>query len=232
MNAQAYWDQIYRTKQSDQVSWFQPEATLSLRLIRAVAPPTDTAILDVGGGASTLVDGLRALGYQQLTVLDISAAALAVAQQRLGAAAEHVRWRDVDLLTADLPVQGYDLWHDRAVFHFLTSATDRARYVEQVRRALRPAGHVLIATFAEDGPTRCSGLDVQRYSQETLHGELGSDFRLVAGQRDEHVTPSGSRQAFTYCLFRYDPRATAGLTAETGVIPRTGEGRTFERTPR
>lgn len=209
MDPKSYWEQVYRTKGPDQVSWFQPEATLSLELIQQVAPARDSAIIDVGAGASTLVDGLLIAGYGRITVLDLSPAALAQAQQRLPNAAGSVVWREADVLTADLPAAAFDVWHDRAVFHFLTSAADRARYVAQVRHAVRSGGYVLVATFAEDGPTRCSGLDVARYSPDALHSEFGSDFRLVDSRREEHDTPWGARQAFTYCLCRYEPHASA-----------------------
>lgn len=209
MDPKSYWEQVYRTKGPDQVSWFQPEATLSLELIQQVAPARDSAIIDVGAGASTLVDGLLVAGYGRITVLDLSPAALAQAQQRLPNAAGSVVWREADVLTADLPAAAFDMWHDRAVFHFLTSAADRARYVAQVRHAVRSGGYVLVATFAEDGPMRCSGLDVARYSPDALHSEFGSDFRLVESRREEHDTPWGARQAFTYCLCRYEPHASA-----------------------
>lgn len=209
VDPKSYWEQVYRTKGPDQVSWFQPEATLSLELIQQVAPARDSAIIDVGAGASTLVDGLLIAGYGRITVLDLSPAALAQAQQRLPNAAGSVVWREADVLTADLPAAAFDVWHDRAVFHFLTSAADRARYVAQVRHAVRSGGYVLVATFAEDGPTRCSGLDVARYSPDALHSEFGSDFRLVDSRREEHDTPWGARQAFTYCLCRYEPHASA-----------------------
>lgn len=198
----AHWEQVYRTKQPDQVSWFQAEARLSRELIERVAPSRDARIIDIGAGASTLVDGLVAAGFRAITVLDISPAALAVAQSRIGASAATVRWRAADVLQAELPHHGYDVWHDRAVFHFLTEAGDRARYVQQVRHAVRPGGTVIVATFAEDGPLRCSGLEVARYSPEALHGEFGPGFELVERHRELHTTPSGATQAFTYCVCR------------------------------
>ncbi len=207
MNQASHWEQVYRTKESDQVSWFQPEARLSLALIQQAAPSRDSAIIDVGGGASTLVDGLLTAGYHSITVLDLSVAGLAQAQRRLADAGRSVAWQDADVLTIDLPAAAFDVWHDRAVFHFLTDPTDRARYVAQVRHTVKPGGFVLVATFAEDGPTRCSGLEVARYSPETLHGEFGNDFRLVESRREEHRTPWGTQQEFTYCLCRYEPHA-------------------------
>ena len=209
VNLKSHWERVYRTKGPDQVSWFQREATLSLMLIQQVAPARDSAIIDVGAGASTLVDGLLTAGYGRITVLDLSPAALGQAQQRLPHAAGSVVWHEADVLTAELPAAEFDVWHDRAVFHFLTIAAQRARYVAQVRHAVRPGGYVLVATFAEDGPTRCSGLDVARYSPNALHSEFGRDFRLVESRREEHNTPWGARQAFTYCLCRYEPLASA-----------------------
>lgn len=203
----SHWEQVYRTKGPDQMSWFQPEARLSLELILQAAPARDSAIIDVGAGASTLVDGLVTAGYGRLTVLDLSVAALAQAQKRLSDAGCSVVWHHADILTMELPVSEFDVWHDRAVFHFLTDAADRARYIAQVRHAVKPGGFVLVATFADDGPTRCSGLDVARYSPETLHGEFGNDFHLVESRREEHSTPWGTPQIFTYCLCRYEPQA-------------------------
>jgi len=156
----------------------------------------------VGGGASTLIDDLLDAGYHDLTVLDLSAAALAVARRRLGTRADTVRWVEADVLDASLPKTGYSVWHDRAAFHFLTAPADRARYVAQVRRAVRPGGFVLVATFADDGPTRCSGLEVARYCPEALHAEFGTPFLLMASEREEHITPAGVCQAFIYCLTR------------------------------
>jgi len=208
MSAKSHWEHIYRTKRPDQVSWFEAEATLSLNLIELAAPSRDSSIIDVGGGASRLVDGLVARGYDRVTVLDLSQFALLEAQRRLSHLADSVAWRVEDILTADLPAASFDVWHDRAVFHFLTEAADRAQYVRQVRHAVRAHGHVLVATFAEDGPTRCSGLNVARYSADELHSEFGRDFRLVESRHQDHHTPWGTRQAFTYCLCRYEPRVS------------------------
>ncbi|MGH9807463.1 MAG: class I SAM-dependent methyltransferase [Terriglobia bacterium] len=196
-------------KGPDQVSWFEAEATLSLALIQRAAPDRDAAIIDVGAGAATLVDGLLNAGYRRITVLDLSAAALAQAQHRLAERAQTIAWCETDILTADLPANEFDVWHDRAVFHFLTDAAHRVRYVAQVRHALRFGGYALVATFAEDGPTRCSGLEVARYSPDALHTEFGDDFRLVASRRQMHRTPWGAWQAFTYCLCRFEPHASS-----------------------
>ena len=209
MDVRDHWESIYGTKAPTEVSWYQREATLSLELIRQIAPSQTAAILDVGGGASTLVDSLVSLRYSNITVLDIAANALANAQARLGSEAQRVRWIAGDALALDLAAHSVDVWHDRAVFHFLLSPEDRQRYVAQVRRVLRPNGHVIIATFAEDGPTRCSGLPVVRYNAEQLHGEFGDDFHLLTTLREEHTTPSAARQSFRYCLCSFRPSAAA-----------------------
>ena len=202
MPSKDHWERVYSTKATDAVSWYQPHADFSLRLIEATGLPRGAAIIDVGGGASTLVDDLLALGRYDINVLDLSAAALEAAKARLGASAAAVTWRVADITRAGLPDRAYDLWHDRAVFHFLTAPEDRRAYVAAVRRALRPGGHVVIATFAEDGPLQCSGLPVQRYSPAQLQAEFGEGFELLSGEREQHATPSGSTQAFTYCHFR------------------------------
>jgi SAM-dependent methyltransferase len=200
MDRKSHWEEIYRNKLPTQVSWYQPHALRSLDLIRRVSPPPDGAIIDVGGGASTLIDDLLDVGYHDLTVLDLSATALGKARARLGTRANTVRWVEADVLSASLPKTGYSVWHDRAAFHFLTAPADRARYVAQVRQAVRVGGWVLVATFADDGPTRCSGLEVARYSPQALYAEFGPPFQLLASEREEHVTPAGVRQAFVYCL--------------------------------
>jgi SAM-dependent methyltransferase len=202
MARREHWDHIYRSTAASDVSWYQPTPTVSLELIRRVAPDLDAPIIDVGGGASTLVDALLDAGYRDVTVLDLSGAALAVARERLGARAAQVTWLESDVLTAPLPAGGYAVWHDRAVFHFLTDPRDRERYVAKTREAVRPDGHVIVASFAPDGPTRCSGLDVVRYSPETMHAQFGAGFRLLDSVREEHHTPSGATQAFVYCLCR------------------------------
>ena len=207
MDNRAHWEQVYRTKAPDQVSWFQAEARISRQLIEGALPDHEARIVDVGAGASTLVDGLLDAGYRQITVVDISERALELARERLGATADAVRWECADALTHRFPSGAFDLWHDRAVFHFLTDPGDRARYIAQVRGALRAGGLVLIATFAEDGPTRCSGLDVARYSPALLEREFGAEFQLLDGRRETHTTPSGGQQAFTYCLLRFGPPA-------------------------
>jgi SAM-dependent methyltransferase len=197
-----HWEQVYRTRAPEQVSWYQPEARNSLELIRRAGPDCAAAIIDIGGGASTLVDSLVDADYRDVTVLDLAPDALAIARARLGARADSVHWMTADILAAELPAARYDIWHDRAAFHFLTNPDDRARYVAQLRHALRPGGYLVMATFALDGPPRCSGLDVIRYSAESLADELGSGFELVESVREEHRTPSGAIQRFQYSLLR------------------------------
>lgn len=209
MSRSEHWEQVYRTKAPDEVSWFQADARLSRRLIEAVAPDRASRVIDIGGGASTLVDGLLADGYHNLTVLDISSAALSIARERVRPAGASVAWLQADILTAQLPTHALDVWHDRAVFHFLTESADRSRYVDLVRRAVRPGGHVLVATFAEDGPERCSGLAVARYSPTALHAEFGDGFRLVESHRELHPTPAGATQSFIYCVCRVTADASA-----------------------
>ncbi|MDB4888908.1 MAG: SAM-dependent methyltransferase [Gemmatimonadetes bacterium] len=180
---------------------------MSLDLIRRVAPDVESSIIDVGGGASTLVDGLAQAGYRRVTVLDIADSALAIAQQRIGERAQEVTWVQSDVLNTSLPSASFDVWHDRAVFHFLTDPSERQSYVQQVRNAVRPGGHVIVASFAPNGPRRCSGLDVMRYSPTTMHDEFGPGFLLLDSVGEEHHTPSGATQAFVYCLCRVPPAA-------------------------
>ena len=203
-----HWDRIYRSRAASDVSWYQPEATVSLELIRRVAPDPDAAIIDVGGGASTLVDGLLDVGYRNVTVLDLAGAALEVARDRLGPRASRVAWVEGDVLTVPLASR-YAVWHDRAVFHFLTDPRDRARYVGRTRDAVKSGGHAIVASFAPDGPSRCSGLEVVRYSAEEMHAEFGTGFRRLDSVREEHHTPSGATQAFVYCLCRVGDASAA-----------------------
>jgi ubiquinone/menaquinone biosynthesis C-methylase UbiE len=202
MDAKGHWERVYTTKKNDEVSWYQPKAELSLALIKQAAPDPSSVIIDVGGGASTLVDGLLASGYRNITVLDLSGAALSVARSRLGPAAQNVRWIEANILDATFPLHQYDVWHDRAVFHFLTDPADRARYVAQARRAIKPGGVIIVASFGPGGPARCSGLDVMRYSPDEMQAQFGDDFTLLESVREDHHTPRGAVQAFVYCVFR------------------------------
>ena len=197
-----HWEKVYASKATDAVSWFQEHAGLSLDLINATGAGRDAGIIDVGGGASTLVDDLVAAGYSDLTVLDLSAAALSAARGRLGEKENRVRWIEADITAVDLPAKRYDIRHDRAVFHFLTDPGARAAYVRTVFDAVKPGGHVIVATFAEDGPAQCSGLPVMRYRADELHDEFGEAFTLLKHQKEEHHTPSGMVQQFVYCYCR------------------------------
>lgn len=202
MTRKEHWEQIYSTKPADSVSWFQEHAQLSLDLIHHIGLGRDAALIDVGGGASTLVDDLLAEAYSDVSVLDLSSAALAVARQRLGSQGARVNWLEGDVTTFRFPLHHFDLWHDRAVFHFLTDPAERHAYVRQVMHAVRPGGHVIVATFAADGPEKCSGLPVVRYQPESLHREFGDDFLLVEHQKEAHHTPFGTDQQFVYCYCR------------------------------
>lgn len=203
MSNSEHWENVYRSKQVDSVSWFQQHAEISLQIIRSTGlNPADARVIDVGAGASVLVDDLLAANYQHVTVLDIAESALAVSRARLGDRAARVDWRVGDVTTVDLPQAGYDIWHDRAVFHFLTREEDRKRYVEQVWRAVRPGGYVIVATFGPNGPLQCSNLDVCRYAPEALHGEFGTGYELISHQAETHATPSGKSQEFVYCYCR------------------------------
>jgi SAM-dependent methyltransferase len=196
-----HWEDVYSNKSATEVSWYQAEPKLSLELIANTGIPRDAAIIDVGGGASVLVDRLYHAGYRNLTVLDISARALEVAQKRLGDAAARIHWIDSDI-TEFQPPQTYALWHDRAVFHFLTDAGDRRRYVDILRRAVPAGGHVIMAAFAIGGPIRCSGLEIMQYDAERMQAELGAGFELVEQRDETHRTPAGADQLFSFFRFR------------------------------
>lgn len=196
-----HWESVYRSKAAGDVSWFQPHAASSLRLIEGCTD-RDAHIIDVGGGASVLVDDLLDAGYRNLTVLDLAESALAASRSRLGARAQSVQWIAGDITGAELPVARYDVWHDRAVFHFLTAPADRAHYVGQVLKSVKPGGHVIIAAFGPGGPLQCSGLDVVRYAPDALHAEFGAPFRLLRHETEIHHTPSGQEQEFVYCYCR------------------------------
>ncbi|GGI28054.1 class I SAM-dependent methyltransferase [Bradyrhizobium guangdongense] len=196
-----HWQTVYATKAESEVSWFQDSPAISLEMIRAATPDRSAAIIDIGGGASRLADALLHEGYRNLAVLDLSANALDAAKQRIGPAASAVDWIVADATTWR-PARTYDVWHDRAAFHFLTDPRDRAAYVERLRTAVAPGGHVIIATFAPDGPEKCSGLPVQRHDSASLSGELGPDFELVETRSETHQTPWHSTQAFQFSRFR------------------------------
>jgi len=197
-----HWDRVYSTKATDAVSWFAPHLERSLFLISQYGAGPQTAILDVGGGASTLVDDLLERGHKDVTVLDLSAEAISAARARLGDAADSASWMVADVTTVSLPPGRYDIWHDRAVFHFLTSPEQRQRYVERVLTSVRPGGFVIVATFGPDGPERCSGLPVARYDADGIHAEFGTHFVKLGSDIETHVTPWGADQQFVYCYCR------------------------------
>lgn len=202
MQTKDHWERVYAARPADEVSWFQQHADRSVRLIKTTGVPLSAPIIDVGGGASRLVDDLLQLGYSALTVLDISTNSLDAAKKRLGRRSSSVQWLEADITRVSLPLHAYAVWHDRAVFHFLTSAADRSAYVGAACRALRPGGYLIVATFAEDGPAECSGLPVMRYSAEALHREFGADFEFIGHEKEAHLTPRGTVQHFVYCYCR------------------------------
>jgi trans-aconitate methyltransferase len=199
-NPQAHWEHVYATKGEDEVSWFQNKPGLSLELIRSTGATADWSVIDIGGGASRLVDALLDEGFTSLAVLDLSSAALAAARARLGARAEQVEWIAADVTTWTPPRQ-YDVWHDRAAFHFLTDPADQLAYIARLKAALRRDGHAIIATFAPDGPEKCSGLPVQRYDSASLQETLGDGFKLLESHREAHATPWASTQWFQFSRF-------------------------------
>lgn len=203
MDRKAHWDRVYTTTASEEVSWYQREPTISLRLLEQTGLTAATRVIDIGGGDSRLVDRLVARGLRCVTVLDVSGAALARAAARLGGLADHVQWIETDV-TGPWTAAPVDIWHDRAVFHFLTDAEDRARYVARVRELVISGGSVIVGTFAPDGPERCSGLPVCRYDAAGIGAELGKGFTLVDMVAEAHRTPTGAIQHFNYSRFVRD----------------------------
>lgn len=199
--AQAHWQQVYVEREPDEVSWYEPVPETSLAMIDLAGLPPDAPILDVGGGASRLAAELLRAGHSDVTVVDISAAALERAKAGLGEPPERVTWVEADIRGHDFGRQ-YDLWHDRAVFHFMVQPADRDEYLAVLQRTLRPQGHLVVAAFGPDGPSRCSGLPVRRYGPEEIAQMLGAKFELLSSRLEEHQTPSGRRQQFLYALLR------------------------------
>jgi len=199
MDAQAHWERIYIQKAPNEVSWYRPHLETSLAFIEQAVPERSASIIDVGAGESTLVDDLLARGYTNITILDISQTAIDANRKRLGAAAELVRWLVADITKVELEPASYDVWHDRAVFHFLTLASDRVAYVRQAARGVRRGGHVIVSAFGPEGPAKCSGLEVVRYNPESMHAEFGPRFRLIRSSKELHQTPFGTTQQFLYC---------------------------------
>jgi SAM-dependent methyltransferase len=197
-----HWQSVYQTKAEQQTSWFRPHLDESLRLIDGLDLDKSLPVIDVGGGRSTLADDLLPRGFGDVTVLDLSPAALEESRRRLGARAESIAWLASDILEASLPAANYALWHDRAVFHFLTGHDERARYAATAARSVRPGGFLVLATFAPDGPEKCSGLPVRRHDASSLADTFSGSFAVVADSRDVHATPFGTEQPFTYVVLR------------------------------
>jgi ubiquinone/menaquinone biosynthesis C-methylase UbiE len=204
LSRRQHWEKVYATKGESEVSWFQQTPAPSLELIELAGAIQGSAIIDIGGGASRLVDNLVSRRCRDLTVLDLSAAALDSARSRIGDNADGVTWITADVTTWE-PSRTYDVWHDRAAFHFLTEPNDQQAYVARLRRALRVGGHAIIATFALDGPERCSGLMVSRYDANALAATLGGGFELIDARRHDHTTPWGAVQKFQFSTFRREP---------------------------
>lgn len=207
LDAQAHWDKVYKTKPVNGVSWFRPHLERSLALIERADPHHDAAIIDIGGGHSTLIDDLVKSGRSDLTVLDISQAALDVARLRLEQEGKgsSINWLKADITKVELPPSRFDIWHDRAVFHFLTEEEARQSYVRQALLSVKPGGHVIVATFGPDGPKQCSGLDVVNYDSQSLHQQFGREFKLVEADTELHGTPFGTTQQFLYCFCKVSP---------------------------
>ncbi|MBF0320968.1 MAG: class I SAM-dependent methyltransferase [Nitrospirae bacterium] len=201
MDRKEHWNNIYKKTQPTQVPWYEAYPEVSYNLIKATGVGHDGSIIDVGGGVASLVDTLLLNGYKRISVLDISAYAIERAKERLGDKAGSVTWYEADITEARL-TETYDVWHDRAVFHFLTDAGDRKRYINVLRQSLKPGGYLIIGTFSIDGPLKCSGLDVVRYSPETLSNEFGDGFDLIDSFGIEHITPANKTQRFVFCCFK------------------------------
>ncbi|MGB9117093.1 class I SAM-dependent methyltransferase [Bradyrhizobium sp.] len=201
VSRKSHWENVYASKGEREVSWFQENPAPSLELIALAGLSEGASIIDIGGGASRLVDALVERNFGQITVLDLSVAALDAAKERLGGKAAAVQWVAADITTWE-PTQTYDLWHDRAAFHFLTDPADRSAYVERLKKAVKRGGHVVIGTFALDGPERCSGLQIVRYDAAALSAILGTDFKLIDARRHDHATPWGALQRFQFSTFR------------------------------
>lgn len=204
MDAKTHWNNIYATKAPDAVSWYRAHLETSLALIERAAANYSASIIDVGGGESTLVDDLLSRGYENITVLDISQTAINMTKKRLNEVADRVHWITGDVTQVELLLGVYDVWHDRAVFHFLTRPEERLAYVRQVARAVKSGGHVIVSTFGPEGPTKCSGLDVMRYDADSLHEQFGARFRLLESAKELHQTPFGTTQQFLYCYCRIE----------------------------
>lgn len=226
-NRAQHWANVYQTKQPTEVSWYRPHLERSLDLIARAAQNLDAAIVDVGGGASTLGDDLVEGGYRHVTVVDVSSQALDMARSRLGERGRDVKWVVADITTPTVDRERFDVWHDRAVFHFLVGESDRSSYRARLAETLKPGGSAIIATFAMDGPPRCSGLPVVRYSAESLAAEFGPDFSLVDTFNEIHQTPAGGTQAFCYVWFRHSSQWDSSIPRLLMIADRARAG--FDR---
>ncbi len=205
MHRKDHWEQVYAAKPAERLGWYEPHLQTSFAWIEACELPEDAALIDIGGGASTLADDLHKAGYRSITVLDVSDQALCVAREQMGDRAAQITWAVDDITSTELMPNYYELWHDRAVFHFLTMPDQQKRYRDNLLRALRPGGHLIIGVFAPEAPARCSGLQVQRYSLDELHQVLGSELQLQRTRKELHLTPNGVEQMYLYCHFRKTP---------------------------
>lgn len=196
-----HWERLFSERSPTELSWFRPHLEISLQLITK-SIPTTASLIDVGGGDSTLVDDLLRAGYSRVTVLDLSEAALSRARDRLRETGKSVRWLEGDITQIALEPESFDLWHDRAAFHFLTDPVARSHYAGLCEQALKSEGTLIIATFAQDGPERCSGLPTMRYGQEDMEKQFGGSFQLKEAIRELHTTPAGKVQSFLYCRFK------------------------------
>ena len=204
LESKAHWEKVYQTKAPDKVSWYAPHLDTSIKLIERAAPKREARIIDVGGGESTLIDDLIHAQYQNLSVLDISSTAITFARHRLGDAPDKVAWYCADITSATLPESYFDVWHDRAVFHFLITDAAREAYLKNVAHAVKHGGHVIISTFGLEGPDQCSGLDIVKYDAAGLHDTFGKAFHLIESSTEIHETPFGTTQQFLYCFCRME----------------------------
>jgi 2-polyprenyl-3-methyl-5-hydroxy-6-metoxy-1,4-benzoquinol methylase len=204
MDTKTHWEKVYKMKAPNAVSWYRPHLETSLALIERAACGRQASIIDVGGGESTLADDLLSGGFENITVLDISETAIDVCKNRMGAVTGRIHWLVADVTRTELDTHAYDIWHDRAVFHFLTQPEQRAAYVRNVARSVKREGHVIISTFGPEGPMKCSGLDVLRYDADSLHDQFGARFRLVESSKELHRTPFGTAQQFLYCYCKVE----------------------------
>jgi len=202
MNRKEHWEQVYSTRLADELGWYKPRLDTSLSWITDIGLEKGAPIIDVGGGASTLIDDLLHAGHESITVLDIADSALAASRERLGDQSHLIMWLCGDITSYQLPPGRFELWHDRAVFHFLTEADQQQAYLDNMRAALNPGGHVIIGAFAPEAPAKCSGLPVQRYNLEQLTRRFGDEFELIRHQKELHITPGGVEQMYLYARFQ------------------------------